>query len=70
MDRSSTSAIKLIDYGLADFAAKIRDTAKEVKVQKTGMAAKLARMLPTVNGKHVMSLHERKKVVALGGTPH
>jgi len=31
---------------------------------------KLARMLPTVNGKHLIPWHERKKVMQKAGTPH
>jgi len=69
-DRSSSSAIKIIDYGLADFTAKIRDKAREVKIEKTGLTGKLARMLPTVNGKHILPQHERKKVMVRAGTPH
>lgn len=70
VDRSSSSAIKIIDYGLADFTTKIRDTAREVKVEKTGLLGKLARALPTINGKHMIPYHERKKVMVRAGTPH
>jgi len=70
VDRSSSSAIKLIDYGLADFHSKIVDTAREVKVEKTGLTGKIARMLPTVGGRHLIPWHERKKVMVRAGTPH
>jgi calcium-dependent protein kinase len=62
--------MKIIDYGLADFTAKIQDTAREVKVEKTGLTGKIARMLPTVNGKHIIPAHERRKVMVRAGTPH
>lgn len=70
VDRSSSSAIKIIDYGLADFTAKLQETAKEVRVEKKGMAGQFARMIPAINGKHFISHHERKKVMVRAGTPH
>jgi calcium-dependent protein kinase len=70
VDRSSSSPIKIIDYGLANFTEKIRGTAKEVKVEKTGLEGKIAKMLPTINGRHIIAHHERKKVMQRAGTPH
>lgn len=70
VDRSSSSAIKIIDYGLADFTEKIRSSAREVKVEKTGWTGQIARMLPTVGGRHLIPYHERKKVMVRAGTPH
>lgn len=70
VDRSSSSPLKIIDFGLANFTAKIREQAREVKVPKSGAMGKLARMLPAVNGKHLIPWHERKKVMQKAGTPH
>lgn len=70
VDRTSSSAIKIIDYGLANFTEKIRETAKEVKVEKQGWQGKLARMLPVYNGRHLIPYHERRKIMQKAGTPH
>lgn len=70
VDRSSASPVKIIDFGLANFTEKIREQAKEVKVPRAGAVGRLARMLPSVNGKHLIPWHERKKVMQKAGTPH
>jgi len=70
VDRTASSALKIIDFGLADFTQKIVDKAREVKVPRSGAMGKLARMIPTVGGKHVIPWHERKKVMQSAGTPH
>jgi len=70
VDRSSSSALKIIDFGLANFHEKIREQAKEVKVAKGGISGRLARMLPSVNGRHLIPWHERKRVMQKAGTPH
>lgn len=70
VDRSSSSPLKIIDFGLANFTEKIKETAKEVKIPRGGTMGKLARMLPTVSGKHLIPYHERKKVMQKAGTPH
>merc|ERR1719191_1794257 len=36
VNRSASSPIKIIDFGLANFTDKIRQTAKEVKVPRPG----------------------------------
>eukprot|EP00931_Biecheleriopsis_adriatica_P065518 TRINITY_DN40032_c0_g1_i1.p1 TRINITY_DN40032_c0_g1~~TRINITY_DN40032_c0_g1_i1.p1 ORF type:complete len:957 (+),score=179.99 TRINITY_DN40032_c0_g1_i1:101-2971(+) len=70
VDRSSSSPLKIIDFGLADFHEKIREQAKEVKVSRSGTMGRLARMLPSVNGRHLIPWHERKRVMQKAGTPH
>jgi calcium-dependent protein kinase len=72
VDRSSSSLLKIIDFGLSNFADKIREEAKEVKMPRTGTMGWLARRLPSnpVNGKHIIPWHERKKVMQKAGTPH
>eukprot|EP00930_Biecheleria_cincta_P033592 TRINITY_DN2327_c0_g2_i1.p1 TRINITY_DN2327_c0_g2~~TRINITY_DN2327_c0_g2_i1.p1 ORF type:complete len:944 (-),score=170.29 TRINITY_DN2327_c0_g2_i1:258-2876(-) len=70
VDRSSNSALKIIDFGLANFHEKIREQAKEVKVARSGAIGRLARLLPAVNGRHLIPWHERKKVMQKAGTPH
>jgi len=70
VDRKPSSPLKIIDFGLADFTDKIREQAKEVKIPRGGTLGRLARMLPSVNGKHLISWHERKKVMQKAGTPH
>merc|ERR1719401_2453765 len=70
VDRSSSSPLKIIDFGLANFTEKIREQAKEVKIPKTGTMGRIARMLPPINGKHLIPYHERKKVMQKAGTPH
>jgi len=70
VDRSSSSPLKIIDFGLANFTEKIRQQAREVKILKGGLAGKVARMLPAMNGKHLIPLHERRKVMQKAGTPH
>jgi len=70
VDRSSASPLKIIDFGLANFTEKIREQAKEVKVPRGGAVGRLARMLPSVNGKHIIPWHDRKKVMQKAGTPH
>jgi len=70
VDRSSSSALKIIDFGLANFHEKIMEQAKEVKVAKGGISGRLARMLPSVNGRHLIPWHERKRVMQKAGTPH
>lgn len=70
VDRSSSSPLKIIDFGLANFHEKIREQAKEIKVKRQGALGRLARMLPGWNGKHLIPLHERKKVMQKAGTPH
>jgi len=70
VDRSSASPVKIIDFGLANFTEKIREQAKEVKIPRGGAVGRLARMLPSVNGKHLIPWHERKKVMQKAGTPH
>jgi len=70
VDRSSSSPLKIIDFGLANFTEQIREQAKEVKIPRGGAVGRLARMLPSVNGKHLIPWHERKKVMQKAGTPH
>jgi len=70
VDRSSASPLKIIDFGLANFTEKIREQAKEVKIPRGGAVGQLARMLPSVNGKHLIPWHDRKKVMQKAGTPH
>jgi len=62
--------VKIIDFGLANFTAKIREQAKEVDLPRSGRLGQLARLLPAVNGKHVIPLQERKTVMQKAGTPH
>jgi calcium-dependent protein kinase len=69
-NRSVDSPIRIIDFGLADFVQSIRESAKEVKVPRTGAVGRLARMLPSVRGKHLLRWHERKQVMRPVGTPH
>lgn len=71
VDRTSSSPLKIIDFGLADFTERIREKAKEVKVPKTGALGRLARMLPPMpGGKHLIPMHERKRVMQRAGTAH
>eukprot|EP00811_Abedinium_folium_P033653 NODE_65_length_3893_cov_5.527881.p1 GENE.NODE_65_length_3893_cov_5.527881~~NODE_65_length_3893_cov_5.527881.p1 ORF type:complete len:698 (+),score=204.96 NODE_65_length_3893_cov_5.527881:962-3055(+) len=70
VDRSPTSPLKIIDYGLANFTEKIREQAKEVKIPRNGTIGKLARILPTVAGKHLIPWHVRKQVMQRAGTAH
>ncbi|CAE8611295.1 unnamed protein product [Polarella glacialis] len=70
VDRSSSSSLKIIDFGLANFTEKIREQAKEVKVARCGAMGRLARMLPSLNGKHLIPWHERKRVMQKAGTLH
>ena len=39
---------------------KIRGTQREVKEPRPGLTGALARMLPTVNGKHLIPWHVRR----------
>lgn len=70
VNRTASSTLKIIDFGLANFTMKIKDQAREVKKPRTGALGKFARMLPTVNGKHIIPWNERKKVMQKAGTPH
>lgn len=70
VDRTASSSLKIIDFGLANFHEKIREQAKEVKVARSGTMGRLARMLPSVNGRHLIPWHERKRVMQKAGTPH
>jgi len=70
VDRSSSSPVKIIDFGLANFTMKIKEQARDVKVPKGGVMGKLARIIPAFNGKHIIPWHERKKVMQKAGTPH
>eukprot|EP00929_Paragymnodinium_shiwhaense_P023090 TRINITY_DN14541_c0_g3_i3.p1 TRINITY_DN14541_c0_g3~~TRINITY_DN14541_c0_g3_i3.p1 ORF type:complete len:1093 (-),score=272.98 TRINITY_DN14541_c0_g3_i3:141-3419(-) len=70
VDRSSHSPLKIIDFGLANFTDKIRETAKEVKIPRSGTLGKIAKMLPTIGGKHIIPHHERKRVMQRAGTAH
>jgi len=70
VDLTSESPLKIIDFGLSNFTETIREQAREVKVPRGGTMGKLARMLPSFNGKHLIPFHERKKVMQKAGTPH
>lgn len=70
VDRTSGSALKIIDFGLANFTEKIRETAKEVKVERTGVLGTVARMVPAIGGRHLIPHHTRKQVMQTAGTPH
>lgn len=70
VNRLSTSPLKIIDFGLANFTNRIKEQAKEVKVPRGGTLGRLARMLPSVKGKHLIPWHERKRVMQKAGTPH
>mmetsp|Transcript_118090 Transcript_118090/g.220762 ORF Transcript_118090/g.220762 Transcript_118090/m.220762 type:complete len:895 (+) Transcript_118090:119-2803(+) len=70
VDRTSGSALKIIDFGLANFTEKIRETAKEVKVERTGAMGTIAKMLPAIGGRHIITHHVRKQVMQTAGTPH
>jgi len=70
VDRSSSSPVKIIDFGLANFTEKIRESAKEVKIPRTGVLGRLARMLPAFDDKHLIPWHERRQVMQRAGTAH
>jgi len=70
VDRSSSSPVKIIDFGLANFTEKIKESAKEVKVPRTGVLGRLARMLPAFDDKHLIPWHERRQVMQRAGTAH
>lgn len=70
VDRSPQSSIKIIDFGLANFTTKIRETAKEVTVPRSDGWGMLARLLPSVGGKNVIPREVRKQVMQRAGTAH
>lgn len=70
VDRSPNSLLKIIDFGLANFTGKIQETAKEVKIPRSGTLGRLAKMLPKVGGKSLIHQHERKRVMQRAGTAH
>merc|ERR1719291_125946 len=70
VDRSASSPLKIIDFGLANFTEKIREQAREVDLPRSGRLGQLARLLPAVAGTHVIPLQERRKVMQMAGTAH
>lgn len=70
VDRTSGSALKIIDFGLANFTEKIRETAKEVKVERKGALGTVAKMLPAIGGRTLIEKTVRKQVMQTAGTPH
>jgi calcium-dependent protein kinase len=67
---SATSPVKLIDFGYAAFTQRIRQTAREKNVPRSGTLGRLARILPTVGGKELLPRHVRQQDMEAVGTSH
>lgn len=65
VDPSAGSPLKLIDFGLAGFADRLREAAREVSVPRSNSLARLARVLPKAGAKWC---HVRKQMMQRAGT--
>lgn len=70
MNKSASSPIKMIDFGLANFTERIRQNARVQEVPRSGALGMLAQMLPAVGGKELIPKHVQKQVMQRAGTPH
>lgn len=67
VDASACSVVKLVDFGLAGFAEKLRESAKSVTVPRSHSAARLAKILPSAGARW---LHVRKLMMQRAGTAY
>lgn len=70
VDKSETSPLKLIDFGLSSTAARIQDTQKEEIEKKSGVPGLVAKMMPKIGGKPILSANVKKIKMQRAGTPH
>mmetsp|Transcript_138448 Transcript_138448/g.442500 ORF Transcript_138448/g.442500 Transcript_138448/m.442500 type:complete len:726 (-) Transcript_138448:463-2640(-) len=65
VDAGAASPLKIIDFGLAGFAERLRDSAREVSVPRTPSLARLAKLLPAAGARWC---HVRKQMMQRAGT--
>ncbi|PHJ15709.1 calcium-dependent protein kinase cdpk9, partial [Cystoisospora suis] len=70
VDTTSDSPLKVIDFGLSDTMQRVRDSAREVKEKRGGVGGAMARLLPAINGKHIIPWYVRRVRMQRAGTPH
>eukprot|EP00747_Dinoflagellata_sp_TGD_P065176 gnl/TRDRNA2_/TRDRNA2_154246_c0_seq1.p1 gnl/TRDRNA2_/TRDRNA2_154246_c0~~gnl/TRDRNA2_/TRDRNA2_154246_c0_seq1.p1 ORF type:complete len:556 (+),score=119.84 gnl/TRDRNA2_/TRDRNA2_154246_c0_seq1:167-1669(+) len=75
VNRSASSPIKIIDFGLSNFVEKIRSTAQDgkgsVKVTNTGTLGRLKSMLPKLgSGLSTTAAGGKKPMMQRAGTAH
>jgi len=70
MGNSPTSPVKVIDFGFAAFTQRIRQTAREENVPRSGTLGRLANILPTVGGKELLPRHVRRHHMHTVGTSY
>jgi len=66
---SNTSPVKIIDFGLAAFTERLKQTARETKIPRSGKLGRLAQMMPTAFGKEILPKHLRRQEMQRAGTP-
>jgi len=64
------SPLKVIDFGLASTLDKIQSATVEEKRERTGISGAIARLLPSINGKRLMSLAVKRTKMQRAGTVH
>jgi len=65
VDATASSTLKLIDFGLAGFAHKLRENAVEVTMPRSKSLGRLARILPRIGARW---FHVRKQMMQRAGT--
>ena len=65
VNRTATSPLKVIDFGLANFRNRIAEAATEVKQPKKGVIGTLARTLPKIGSKQILETHTRRRTCAI-----
>eukprot|EP01054_Gregarina_sp_Poly1_P009394 Gregarina_sp_Poly_1__9393@NODE_587_length_7368_cov_122_746473_g453_i0_p2_GENE_NODE_587_length_7368_cov_122_746473_g453_i0NODE_587_length_7368_cov_122_746473_g453_i0_p2_ORF_typecomplete_len679_score123_54Pkinase/PF00069_25/5e65Pkinase_Tyr/PF07714_17/1_1e38EFhand_7/PF13499_6/0_0011EFhand_7/PF13499_6/3_4e10EFhand_7/PF13499_6/1_2e14EFhand_8/PF13833_6/0_0048EFhand_8/PF13833_6/6_1e05EFhand_8/PF13833_6/0_012EFhand_8/PF13833_6/1e08EFhand_6/PF13405_6/0_0011EFhand_6/PF13405_6/4_5e06EFhand_6/PF13405_6/2_2e len=70
VDKSEDSPLKLIDFGLSSTGARIRENQHEEVEKKSGMTGVLAKMMPKIGGKALVSTNVKKLKMQRAGTPH
>jgi len=68
VNRTATSPLKVIDFGLANFRNRIAEAATEVKQPKKGVIGTLARTLPKIGSKQILETHTRRRMMQRAGT--
>ncbi|EZG55723.1 putative calmodulin-domain protein kinase, partial [Gregarina niphandrodes] len=70
VDGSECAPLKLIDFGLSSSLEKIRETQHEEVARKGGVPGMLAKMMPKIGGKPLVSTNTKKLKMQRAGTPH
>lgn len=70
VDKSDDSPLKVIDFGLSSTCSRIRENQSEEIEKKSGVPGFVAKMIPKIGGKPLVSANVKKIKMQRAGTPH